>query len=144
VAFDESGYLYPVSTGDKDEEKPGVPKPTAARFALAANLNHLMDNYVMGFEKGITPPQLAKGCRQKNLRVSVKTIRRMKNPYETHSPNLDSIDAVAAFFNVTAWDMVTPRAGQKPLMQGTERPMAEPPAKKPEGKKGKKGGKLVP
>ena len=114
-----------MPAGGKNEEKPGLPKPTAARFALASNLKHLMDNYPMGFLRGITPPKLAAGCKLQGLELSVKTIRRMLNPYDDVSPNLDSIDAAAAFFKVTTWDMLQPRQLGQPRMQVQEPPIVD-------------------
>lgn len=85
-------------------EGSGRAKPTRARFALAANVKHLMDNYSKGFEVGLTPPQLEKGCG-----VSAKTIRRILDPYSDHSPALDNIDRIAEFFAVPSWELLRPR-----------------------------------
>lgn len=83
------------------EEKPG---PTRARRALAANLAHLMKTYSRGFQVGLNPPDLHKASG-----VSAKTIRRMLDPYSAHSPKLDNLDAIAAFFQIETWDLLRPQ-----------------------------------
>lgn len=75
-----------------------------ARFALASNLRHLMENYSKGFAVGLSPVELEKGCG-----VSAKTIRRIINPYSDTGPNLESIDQIAAFFRVDSWELLRPR-----------------------------------
>jgi transcriptional regulator with XRE-family HTH domain len=84
--------------------KEGEPKPTKARFALAANVRHLMDAYSKGFEVGLTPAELEKGCG-----VSHKTIKRIIDPYSDTGPSLDSIDRIAAFFRVEPWELLRTR-----------------------------------
>lgn len=79
-------------------------KPTVARFALAANVKHLMVAYSKGFEVGLSPVELAKGCG-----VSAKTIHRIINPYSDTGPGLESIDLIAAFFRVESWELLRPR-----------------------------------
>jgi hypothetical protein len=79
-------------------------KPTRARFALAANVKHLMDNYSKGFAVGLTPVELEKGCG-----VSAKTIRRIIDPYSDTGPNLETIDQIAIFFRIEAWELLRPR-----------------------------------
>lgn len=91
-------------------------KPTIARFALAANVKHLMENYSTGFSIGISPSELQKGCG-----VSSKTIRRIINPYSDTGPSLESIDAIALFFKVESWELLMPRP---PLLQTLD---AQPP-----------------
>lgn len=81
-----------------------APRTTVARFALASNVKHLMDNYSKGFEVGLSPVELEKGCG-----VSAKTIRRIINPYSDTGPNLESIDLIAAFFHVESWELLRPR-----------------------------------
>lgn len=90
-------------------EEPVKGKPTAARFALAANVKHLMDSYSKGFAVGLSPVELEKGCG-----VSAKTIRRIINPYSDTGPSLESIDQIAAFFHVEAWELLRPRT---PMLQ---------------------------
>lgn len=87
-------------------------KPTVARFALAANVKHLMEAYSKGFEVGLSPVELEKGSG-----VSAKTIRRIINPYSDTGPSLESIDALAAFFRVEAWELLRPRT---PMLQRGE------------------------
>lgn len=91
-------------------------KPTVARFALAVNVKHLMENYSTGFSVGISPSDLQKGCG-----VSSKTIRRIINPYSDTGPSLESIDAIAKFFRVESWELLIPRP---PLLQRAD---AQPP-----------------
>lgn len=79
-------------------------KPTSARFALAANVKALMDSYSKGFEVGLSPSELERGCG-----VSAKTIRRIINPYSDTGPNLESIDQIAMFFRVEPWELLRPR-----------------------------------
>jgi hypothetical protein len=79
-------------------------KPTRARFALAANVKHLMDNYSKGFAVGLTPVELEKGSG-----VSAKTIRRIIDPYSDTGPNLETIDQIAAFFRLESWELLRPR-----------------------------------
>lgn len=85
-------------------DEPGKGKPTSARFALAANVKALMDAYSKGFDVGLSPSELEKGCG-----VSAKTIRRIINPYSDISPNLESIDQIATFFRVEPWELLRPR-----------------------------------
>lgn len=94
----ELGYGLPMG----DEALRG--KPTAARFALAANVKHLMDNYSKGFDVGLSPAELEKGSG-----VSAKTIRRIINPYSDTGPSLETIDQIAAFFRVESWELLRPR-----------------------------------
>lgn len=94
-------------------------KPTVARFALASNVRHLMESYSKGFAVGLTPVELAKGCG-----VSAKTIRRIVNPYSDTGPALESIDLIAAFFRVEAWELLMPRA---PALQRNEAEVTHPP-----------------
>jgi transcriptional regulator with XRE-family HTH domain len=96
-------------------EPKGGPKPTIARFALAANLKTLMDGYPLGFKRGIKSRELAGQAG-----VSYKTIDRMLNPYEDTGPSLESIDSVAAFFRVQTWELLVPRS-KLPALVGTER-----------------------
>lgn len=96
-------------------------KPTVARFALAANVKHLMDAYSKGFDIGLTPVELEKGSG-----VSAKTIRRLINPYSDIIPNLETIDMIAAFFNVESWELLRPRT---PLLHSNA--VVVPPAPKP-------------
>jgi transcriptional regulator with XRE-family HTH domain len=63
-----------------------------------------MDNYSKGFAVGITPTELEKGSG-----VSSKTIRRIINPYSDTGPSLESIDALASFFQIEAWELLRPR-----------------------------------
>lgn len=79
-------------------------KPTVARFALASNVKHLMDNYSKGFAVGLSPVELGKGCG-----VDAKTIRRIINPYSDTGPSLESIDLIASFFQVESWELLRPR-----------------------------------
>lgn len=106
-----SGY------GERMGEDPkGPPKPTKARFALAANLKELMAGYQHGWLRGITPVQLEEGSG-----ISAKTIRRLLDPYNDISPNLDTLDAIAAIFNVETGDLLKPQQFQ-PRVQGKEKP----------------------
>lgn len=93
------GYTLPMAA----EGSRG--RPTAARFALAANVKHLMDTYSKGFAVGISPSELQKGSG-----VSAKTIRRIINPYSDTGPSLGTIDALAEFFRVHSWELLLPRA----------------------------------
>jgi hypothetical protein len=86
-------------------------KPTAARFALASNIKHLMDTYSKGFAVGISPSELQKGSG-----VNAKTIRRVINPYSDTGPSLETIDALADFFHVQSWELLVPRPS---VLQGT-------------------------
>lgn len=79
-------------------------KPSAARFALAANVTHLMKNYSKGFAVGLSAVELEKGSG-----VSAKTIRRLINPYDDVIPNLETIDMLADFFQVESWELLRPR-----------------------------------
>lgn len=90
---------------------------------MAANIKHLMDNYSKGFAVGLTPVELEKGCG-----VSAKTIKRIVNPYSDISPNLESIDAIAAFFRVEAWELLRPRPTQ-PIKPWAEITNPLPPAR---------------
>lgn len=101
----------------------GRAKPTKARFALASNVRHLMDNYSKGFEVGLNPPELEKGCG-----VSAKTIRRIIDPYSDHTPNLDNIDRLAEFFGVATWELLRPRP---PVLHAEDVAVAPTPAKPP-------------
>ena len=83
----------------------GKSKPTRARFALASNVKHLMNSYSKGFEVGLTPSELEKGCG-----VSAKTIRRIIDPYSDTGPNLETIDQIASFFGVDAWELLRTRS----------------------------------
>lgn len=100
-------------------ERPIKAKPTVARFALASNVRHLMETYSKGFAVGLSPVELAKGCG-----VSAKTIRRIVNPYSDTGPGLESIDLIAAFFRVEAWELLMPRAS---ALQRTEAEVTRPP-----------------
>jgi hypothetical protein len=100
------------------EGEPRGPKPTVARFALAANLKTLMEGYPLGFKRGIKSRELAGQAG-----VSYKTIDRMLNPYEDTGPSLESIDSVAAFFRVQTWELLVPRS-KPPALVGTERQAA--------------------
>jgi len=99
--------------GDGDQ---GRPKPTSARFALAANLRTLMSGYD---SLGISSRQLAVQAG-----VSYKTIDRMLNPYTDTGPSLESIDSVAAFFRLETWQLLRPTP-KVPLLAGQERPPQE-------------------
>lgn len=90
-------------------EVPVKGKPTAARFALAANVKHLMDTFSKGFDVGLTPVELEKGSG-----VSAKTIRRIINPYSDTGPSLETIDQLGAFFRVESWQLLMPRT---PMLQ---------------------------
>lgn len=105
--------------GDGDQKG----KPTAARFSLAANVKHLMDTYSKGFDVGLTPVELEKGCKG---RVSAKTVRRIINPYSDTGPRLESIDVLAEFFGVEAWMLLRART---PMLQSNGATL--PPAPKP-------------
>lgn len=94
------GYGQTVS----DDQKKGPPKPTPARFALAGNLRELMDLYNKGFGTGVSATEVQKGSG-----VHAKTVRRILDPYNAISPNLETIDALAAFFRVDSWEMIQPR-----------------------------------
>lgn len=94
------GYCWPMSQGDMRG-----PKPTAARFALAVNVKYLMETYSKGFGVGISASELEQGCG-----VSAKTIRRIVNPYSDTGPNLETIDQLAAFFRVEAWQLLKAQA----------------------------------
>ena len=107
--------MYGLHMGDGREP----PKPTPARMALAANVKHLMDNYPKGFDKGITAPELEKGCG-----ISAKTIRRIINPYEDIDPRLGTLDAIAWFFQVPTAELIRPRD----LLHRTEPPNPRPTA----------------
>lgn len=85
-------------------DQPARGKPTRARFALASNVKHLMDNYSKGFAVGLSPVELEKGSG-----VSAKTIRRIIDPYSDTGPNLETIDQIAAFFHVDAWELLRTR-----------------------------------
>lgn len=87
-------------------------KPTKARFALAANVKHLMVTYSKGFAVGLNPSELEKGCG-----VSHKTIRRILDPYSDHTPTLDNVDRLAEFFGVATWELLRPRP---PVIVGAE------------------------
>jgi transcriptional regulator with XRE-family HTH domain len=97
------------------DDPKGPPKPTKARFALAANLKELMSRHQHGWLVGITAAQLEEGCG-----VSAKTIRRILDPYSDISPNLDTLDALAAIFKVETGDLLKPQRLQ-PQVQGKER-----------------------
>jgi hypothetical protein len=98
-----------------DEAPKGPPKPTKARFALASNVKDLMASYNKGFAVGIEPVELAQGAG-----LSAKTVRRLLDPFNDKSPNLDTIDAVAAFFRMGSWDLLKPR-DKSPAVSGVER-----------------------
>lgn len=116
------GYVAPMG-----DDKNGLPKPTRARFAVADNLRYLMANYQHGFLTGLTPEELELGLAKA---VSAKTIRRIRNPYDATSPNLETIDILAAFFKVAAWDLIRPR-DKASAVSGTEKPTRERPAAAP-------------
>lgn len=82
----------------------GGAQPTKARFALAMNVAHLMATYSKGFDVGLTPVEMEKGCG-----VSAKTIRRILDPYSRHTPKLDNLDRIGAFFNVETWELLRAR-----------------------------------
>lgn len=101
----------------------GRAKPTKARFALAANVRHLMLAYSKGFAVGLTPSELAKGST-----VSAKTIRRLLDPYSDHTPTLDSVDLIAEFFMVETWELLRPRPAV-PIPQEAEVTIPPKPSK---------------
>lgn len=105
----------------KVKEKPASPRPTKARFALAENVKELMRLYNKGFGTGIEPVELAEGSG-----ISAKTIRRVLNPYDEHVPNLETIDALAAFFRISADDLIKPR-DKSAALSGEERQTAHSP-----------------
>ena len=78
-----------------------VPKPNPARMALASNLRHLMDAYHLG--RGIS----SRGIEALTS-VSYKTVDRILDPYHDVSPNLGSLDELAAFFRVETWQLLQP------------------------------------
>ena len=78
-----------------------VPKPTPARMALASNLRHLMAAYQLG--RGISSRGIAS-----HTGLSYKTVDRMLDPYHDVSPNLASLDELAAFFRVESWQLIQP------------------------------------
>lgn len=108
----EIGYVPPMGNGGARG------KPSTARFALAANVKHLMDTYSKGFAVGLSPVELEKGCG-----VSAKTIRRIINPYSDTGPSLESIDLIAAFFKVEAWELLMPRT---PMLQSSAAEVTSP------------------
>lgn len=110
------GYVEPVN-GDEGGVRKGPPKPTAARRALAVNLKDLRENYRHGFLKGLTPEQLAEGVE---FSVSAKTIKRLEDQFNDHSPNLDTIDILAHFFGAKTWDLIQPRS-EAATVSGRER-----------------------
>lgn len=89
-------------------------KPTEARFALAENVKHLMDTHRVGFSVGLNAQALARDLKGG---VSAKTIKRMLDPYNPVSPNLDNIDLIASFFDVQTWELLRRRPAQ-PQSQG--------------------------
>ena len=118
MPLSEIGYVSPMAEGDTK----GPPKPTPARFALAANLKELMDGYRLGFVTGINAPLLEKGCG-----VSAKSIRRMLDPYEEVSPGLDNIDTLSHFFGISTWELLKPRERQTAI-SGKAKQTPEKPA----------------
>ena len=113
-------FRYVPAMGE--EGKKGPPKPTPARFALAANLRDLMAEYRLGFLTGVNAPQLEQGCG-----VSAKTILRMLDPYSDVSPRLDNIDTLASFFKLPTWELLKPRDRQ-PAVSGKEKQTPARPA----------------
>lgn len=89
-------YRAPMDRGSKG-------KPTQARFAIAQNVNFLMENYLGGFQRGIKSRELGKRCG-----VSYKTIDRLVDPYNDINPNLDTLDALARFFGLETWQLLKP------------------------------------
>lgn len=116
----DSRYAVGMEEGPK-----GPPKPTPARFALAANLLRLKENFRIAayLEPGISAPQLEQATG-----VSAKTINRMLDAYEGVSPNLDNIEALAYFFGVNTWDLLTPQPTPETRVKGKERRGPESPA----------------
>ena len=108
------GQDLPMGTGRE-------PKPTKARFALAANVRHLMDSYSKGFDVGLSPAELERGCG-----VSHKTIKRIIDPYSDTGPSLDSIDRIALFFRVEPWELLRARP---PMLQSNGAEVTVPPNK---------------
>lgn len=106
-------YGSPMDEG----ERKGPPKPTPARQAIAANLRYLRQHYRHGFLTGLTPEELAIGL---DNALSAKTIRRLEDPFHDTTPNLDTIDILAHFFGITAWELIKPRE-QQPSVSGRER-----------------------
>lgn len=105
MSCSELGYVRPGMDG--------IPKPTDARFALAANLKELMARYNKGFGTGITPAQVEEGTG-----ISYKTVKRILDPYSDISPNLETIDTLAAFFRIPSSELLQPRGSK---VSGRER-----------------------
>lgn len=88
----------------------GPPKPTRARFALAANLKELMARHDKGFGFGMTAPELEQGIMTYlGAKLSAKTINRVLDPYSDNSPNLETIDLLAEFFRIPSSELLSPR-----------------------------------
>lgn len=120
MSLSDLGYVSPM-----EESPKGPPKPTKARFALAANVKDLMARYNKGFGLGIEAVELAQGSG-----LSAKTIRRILDPYNDKSPNLETIDALADFFRLESWELLKPR--EKALaISGAERRTPAKPAYSP-------------
>lgn len=99
----------------------GLPKPTPARFAVAENLRRLMREYrdPESGVKGLSSRQLAAKAPQ----VSYKTIDRLLDPYHDSSPRLDSLDAIAHFFEIDTFQLMLPQ--RRPMVSGSEPRMTE-------------------
>ena len=96
---------------------PSKAKPTASRFAVAANVKHLMENYQEGFQRGLTTRRLEKKCG-----VSYKTLDRLLDPYADTGPSLDTLDAIARFFGLETYELLKPH----PLAAAHKTPDGKP------------------
>lgn len=107
--------------------KGASPKPSPARFALANNLRHYMGEFRKGHIKGLSSRELAAQMTAAGGDViSYKTVDRLLNPYDetAKSPRLETIDALASFFEVDSWEMLKPRSS-KEAISGLERQISE-------------------
>lgn len=75
---------------------------TKPKYSLARNLRFLMDNYPGG--------KLSEQRLAKMAGVAQKTINNILNPdrQEVGAPNLDTVDKLAAVFDLTLWHLIIP------------------------------------
>ena len=62
---------------------------------------------------------------EKATGVSYKTVERMLNPNAPTGPSLESIDLVAGFFRLQAWQLLRQPSHKPPLLAGYERQAQE-------------------